>query len=272
MTTICSPFRIVAGIRARHVRLFGGLRVRNSLNNTESVDVPPWAEKSFITWYACGPTVYDSTHLGHARTYVCFDIIRRILARWFNKHIVMCMGVTDIDDKIINRARERDMSPLELSAQYEQQFFEDMQTLNVLMPSARARVSDHIGVIVQYIATIQSNGFAYQADDGIYFNTKAFEASVGVYGKMAPAFARDSELAIANVEALRKEQLTSADRKRDPRDFALWKFAKDVDFSWDSPWGPGRPGWHIECSAMSNKVLGEHFDIHSGQYVLKLPL
>ncbi|XP_064089686.1 probable cysteine--tRNA ligase, mitochondrial isoform X2 [Macrobrachium nipponense] len=206
------------------------------------------------SWYMCGPTVYDSAHIGHALSYVKFDIIRRILARVFNINVVVVMGVTDIDDKIIKRAHEMKVDFRELSKFYEEEFFADMDRLRVLRPSLAPRVTEHVPFIVAFIQKILDNKLAYSVSDGsVYFDTVAF----GRYGKMTPLD--------GSVDA--KE----SGIKKSPRDFALWKGAKPGEPYWESPWGRGRPGWHIECSAMANHILGTRLDLHSGGIDLLFP-
>ncbi|XP_068250061.1 probable cysteine--tRNA ligase, mitochondrial isoform X2 [Palaemon carinicauda] len=207
-----------------------------------------------VSWYMCGPTVYDSAHIGHALCYVKFDIIRRILARVFNINVVVVMGVTDIDDKIIKRANEKKVDFRELSKFYEEEFFADMDKLRVLRPSLAPRVTEHVPFIISFIQQIMDNKLAYIVSDGsVYFDTAAF----GRYGKMTPLD--------------RSVDTQESGIKKSPRDFALWKGAKPGEPYWQSPWGRGRPGWHIECSAMANHILGTRLDLHSGGIDLLFP-
>ncbi|TMW59577.1 hypothetical protein Poli38472_004646 [Pythium oligandrum] len=223
-----------------------------------------------LKWYACGPTVYDRAHLGHARAYVSQDILRRVLEKRFQHHVFLVMGVTDVDDKIIKRANERGMRFDELAREEEREFFSDMEQLHVLPPNAITRVSEHMDEIIAYIQQIEQNGFAYAATDGsgVYFNTQRLGDA---YGKLDPM--RQTKTA-GHQEYEQQTEFEDTDgfHKHDRRDFALWKATKDANEpSWPSPWGPGRPGWHIECSAMTHRVLGDRLDVHSGGIDLKFP-
>eukprot|EP00850_Spirogloea_muscicola_P009212 SM000051S17572 [mRNA] locus=s51:414570:421017:- [translate_table: standard] len=356
----------------------GGLRVSNSLCN-EKVPFVASSGGRQVTWYICGPTVYDSSHVGHARTYLAFDIIRRILEDYFGYQIFYVMNVTDVDDKIIHRARRNhllneylannidpkqvqvdvqqalkaglvkqeekvirrtqetaaaaaaarqkeelatqvaqeelklhqlqekisgleeklaraqdtlsvaDLIALggdslcgELDAQRgaqvtdhsiyrkhaarcEEDFFKDMAALGVRPPDVLTRVTEYIEPIINYVAKIVERGLAYESNQSVYFDTLAFRNAGHVYGKLCPwavgsaALASESEADFETTE------------KRSPNDFALWKASKPGEPSWESPWGRGRPGWHIECSAMASDILGQSMDIHSGGMDLRFP-
>ncbi len=207
--------------------------------------------------YVCGLTVYDAMHIGHARTFISFDIIARYLAlRGYDVKLVV--NITDIDDKIIARAAERGMGALELSDGYAGEFIEDMKLLGVESVSEYVRASDNIGGIIALVSRLVDGGFAYQLGGSVYFDiSRAVD-----YGRLSGQ-SMDQILAGARVEV--------DERKRNPGDFALWKEAKPGEVSWESPWGKGRPGWHIECSAMSMKYLGETLDIHGGGEDLIFP-
>ncbi|KAF4031062.1 tRNA synthetases class I (C) catalytic domain [Phytophthora infestans] len=230
---------------------------------------------NILKWYACGPTVYDKAHLGHARAYVSQDILRRVAERTGGYNVQLVMGVTDVDDKIIKRAKEQNVSYHTLAREQEQQFFADMARLYVKPPTAITRVSEHLPEIVKYIEEIQHKGFAYQAVDGsgVYFNTRQLGDK---YGKLDPRrqTQRDEQLQAEAEAAVEESDVAEEEEKvkRDPRDFALWKAAKEPDEpAWPSPWGLGRPGWHIECSAMTHHVLGDRLDVHTGGVDLRFP-
>ena len=200
-----------------------------------------------LKWYACGPTVYDATHLGHARTYVTLDLVRRAAETIGGATIDFAMGVTDIDDKIIKRAAELGMEPLELARVEEANFFEDLERLGCREPTLVLRVSEHIEDIVQFTQEVVEQGYGYTTTDGsVWFDVAKLGSSYGAFAE-----GRGTSTAAAQAAALVAEDPASAsDNKRDQRDFALWKAAKDGEISWPSPWGAGRPGWHIECVAV----------------------
>ncbi|CAF4475100.1 unnamed protein product [Rotaria sp. Silwood2] len=195
-----------------------------------------------IFWYSCGPTVYDSSHIGHASTYVTLDIIHRILKHVFNYNIVLMMGITDIDDKIIHRSQKENVHYLEISKKYEQEFIDDMLKLNVQSPTLYARVSNHIPLIINFIQKLIDNGFAYACPSGsVYFD-------MNYYGEK-----NEYKHHRMNEQGLSSLETDILNEKRNNRDFALWK-GRDKssnELKFQSPWGYGRPGWHIECSAMA---------------------
>ncbi|XP_055388743.1 cysteine--tRNA ligase, cytoplasmic-like [Condylostylus longicornis] len=243
-----------------------GLVVNNSMAGGK-VEFVPNEKGKRITWYGCGPTVYDSAHMGHARTYLAFDIIRRILADYFGYEIFMCMNITDIDDKIIKRSVENGVDFAALARYWEGMFFEDMKVLNVQLPDVITRVSEYVPEVLTFIEGIMKNGFAYESQGSVYFDTQAFRAaSHHVYGRMEPSSVNDQAKVLEG-----EGELGMATEKRSPLDFALWKKAKEGEPFWSSPWGDGRPGWHIECSAMASAVLGFPIDIHSGGIDLRFP-
>ncbi|NWI49773.1 SYCM protein, partial [Calyptomena viridis] len=214
------------------------------------------ATEGVATWYSCGPTVYDRAHLGHACSYVRFDIIRRIMTRFFGIEVIMVMGITDIDDKIIKRANEMNVSPAGLARFYEEDFKQDMAALKVLPPTVYMRVTDNIPQIISFIKTIVASGQAYTTCQGnVYFDVKSWGKRYGVLTTINP----DTQ-----------DEAVASD-KRDGKDFALWKAAKPEELSWNSPWGKGRPGWHIECSTISSAVFGKQLDIHTGGIDLAFP-
>ncbi|KAG6592508.1 cysteine-tRNA ligase [Phytophthora cinnamomi] len=229
------------------------------------------ATPNVLKWYSCGPTVYDRAHLGHARAYVSQDILRRVAERTGGYKVQLVMGVTDVDDKIIRRAHEQRVGFQALARQQEQQFFEDMARLYVRPPTAITRVSEHLPEIIKYVEQIQHNGFAYEAVDGsgVYFSTQQLGDK---YGKLDPRrrSQQDEEVLAAVEQSAVVEEEERV--KKDPRDFALWKATKEEgEPAWESPWGAGRPGWHIECSAMTHHVLGEKLDVHTGGVDLRFP-
>lgn len=245
------------------------LKVFNSFTGKKEPFVPNDGGNR-VTWYICGPTVYDSAHVGHASNYVRFDVVRRILSEYFGYDVVVQMNVTDIDDKIIKRANERDIPFDELAREFETEFIEDMDNLNVKRPDFLTRVSEYMPEVIEYIERIIRNGFAYESDGSVYFDTAAFVDAGHNYGKLEP-WSVDNASLIAEGEGA----LTSIDdiksQKRSSGDFALWKKSKENEPTWDSPWGEGRPGWHIECSAMASSVLGPIIDIHAGGIDLRFP-
>ena len=220
----------------------------------------------------CGPTVYDETHMGHARTYLAFDIIHRILRDYFGYNVRLVMNITDIDDKIIRKANEAGQPFDSISRKFENEFLEDMGKLNVELPDVITRVSEYVPEIIAFIEKIMKNGYAYESNGSVYFDTKAYSDSPNhTYAKLEPTSVNDAEK-FEEGEGV----LTSGDdvkkEKKNTFDFALWKKSKEGEPSWDSPWGKGRPGWHIECSAMANEIFKEHpIDIHSGGVDLRFP-
>jgi cysteinyl-tRNA synthetase len=233
------------------------LTIYNTLSRKKEEFVP--IEPGKIRMYVCGMTVYDFCHLGHARVLVAFDVIVRYLrARGFD--VTYVRNITDIDDKILKRAAENGEPYAELTARFIDAMHEDEKRLGIVPPSAEPRATAHIGDILALIAKLIANGYAYRADNGdVYYAVSKFDG----YGKLS---GKNPE------ELLSGARIDIDEAKRDPRDFALWKSAKpNEEAVWDSPWGPGRPGWHIECSAMSGSCLGETFDIHGGGPDLKFP-
>ncbi|XP_039722204.1 putative cysteine--tRNA ligase, mitochondrial isoform X1 [Pteropus medius] len=231
-----------------------GVKVYNSLTRRKDPLIVGSADAA--SWYSCGPTVYDHAHLGHACSYVRFDIIRRILTRVFGCNIIMVMGITDVDDKIIKKANEMNISPTSLASLYEEDFKQDMAALKVLPPTVYMRVTENIPQIISFIEGIIANGHAYSTAKGnVYFD---LQLRGDKYGKLVGA--APSPLA----------EPGDSD-KRHASDFALWKAAKPQEMFWASPWGNGRPGWHIECSTISSLVFGSQLDIHSGGIDLAFP-
>lgn len=207
--------------------------------------------------YVCGPTTYNYIHLGNARPLVVFDIIRRYL-EYKGYEVTYVQNFTDVDDKIINRAHEEGISSAELAQKYIDEYFHDADHLGVRRADYQPRVSQHISDIIEVIQVLVDKGYAYEVEGDVYYRVGAFAG----YGRLSGR-STDEMLAGARVEV--------DERKENPLDFALWKKAKPGEPSWASPWGPGRPGWHIECSVMSMKYLGETLDIHGGGADLIFP-
>ncbi|XP_054580859.1 cysteine--tRNA ligase, cytoplasmic [Eptesicus fuscus] len=344
------------------------LRLYNSLTRNKDVFVPQNGRR--VTWYCCGPTVYDASHMGHARSYISFDILRRVLRDYFQFDVFYCMNITDIDDKIIRRARQSHLferyrgrrprpaqllqdvhaaleplsvklsettdpdkkqmlermqravqlatEPLEeavrsdLAAEevdrraqvlleeardvlsdwldstlgsevtdnsifselprfWEAEFHKDMAALNVLPPDVLTRVSEYVPEIVRFVQKIVDNGYGYVSSGSVYFDTGKFASSERhSYGKLVPEAVGDQQ-ALQEGEGDLSVSAERLSEKRSPNDFALWKASKPGEPSWPSPWGKGRPGWHIECSAMAGTLLGASMDIHGGGFDLRFP-
>ncbi|XP_037347156.2 cysteine--tRNA ligase, cytoplasmic isoform X1 [Pungitius pungitius] len=344
------------------------LHLYNSLTRAKEPFVPQRGNR--VTWYCCGPTVYDASHMGHARSYISFDILRRVLKDYFKYDVLYCINITDIDDKIIRRARQNHLLdqykkkqpkaaqilqdvlsarepfkaalasttdpdkkqmmerldaavsaallPLQAAAEgkaahqvvqplaevllenskdllsdwldeqfgsevtensifsilpsyWEGEYHRDMEALNVLPPDVLTRVSEYVPEIVEFVRRVVSNGYGYESNGSVYFDTLKFDGSPQhSYAKLVPE-------AVGDQKALQEGEgdlSISADRlgeKKSSKDFALWKASKPGEPSWDSPWGKGRPGWHIECSAMAGSILGESMDIHGGGFDLRFP-
>ncbi len=231
------------------------MRIYNTLTRKKDEFIP--REQGKVAIYVCGPTTYNYIHLGNARPLVFFDTVRRYFKyRGFN--VLYVQNFTDIDDKIINRAREEGYDPLVLAERYIGEYYKDADALNVLRADVHPKVSGHITEIIELVKTLLDNGYAYAVDGDVYFNVRHFTG----YGKLSGRTLEDMQ-AGARVEV--------DVRKIDPMDFALWKSAKPDEPAWESPWGKGRPGWHIECSAMALKYLGFNFDIHGGGFDLIFP-
>lgn len=232
------------------------LMIYNSLNRAKEVFTPIHPGK--IGMYVCGITVYDHCHLGHARSMVCFDVMVRFL-RSQGYDVNYVRNITDIDDKIIVRALEQGISVSELTTKYIDAMNHDAAALNILPPNIEPRATEHIASIIRLIERLIEREFAYVSDNGdVCYQVEKFEG----YGKLSN---KDTEALIsgARVDVVKE--------KRSPLDFVLWKMAKPGEPSWPSPWGEGRPGWHIECSAMAMDELGEQFDIHGGGLDLQFP-
>ncbi|KAM9221256.1 cysteine--tRNA ligase, cytoplasmic [Dugong dugon] len=346
----------------------GKLRLYNSLTRNKDVFIPQNGKK--VMWYCCGPTVYDASHMGHARSYISFDILRRVLKDYFKYDVFYCMNITDIDDKIIKRARqnhlferyrekqpqaaqlledihaalqpfsakvketpdpnkrqmlERTQRTVELAAEplekavqaelpaeeisscaevlleaakdllsdwldsrfgsevtdnsifsklpkfWEEEFHKDMAALNVLPPDVLTRVSEYVPEVVNFVQRIVDNGYGYASNGSVYFDTVKFASSEKhSYAKLVPEAVGDQK-ALQEGEGDLSVSAERLSEKRSPSDFALWKASKPGEPSWPCPWGKGRPGWHIECSAMAGTLLGASMDIHGGGFDLRFP-
>ncbi|MBW1835670.1 MAG: cysteine--tRNA ligase [Deltaproteobacteria bacterium] len=231
------------------------LRVYNTLTRKKERFEP--LEPGKVRMYVCGPTVYDACHIGHARSVVVFDIIVRYL-RATGLDVTYVRNFTDVDDKIIKRANELGVESEVVAERYIKEFYEDMDVLNVKRADKEPRVTEHIEDIIKIVTKLLEKGIAYQIDGDVYYAVEKFKD----YGKLS---GRKLEDMMAGARVAVNE------RKQNPFDFALWKAAKPGEPSWDSPWGRGRPGWHIECSAMSFEYLGKTIDIHGGGKDLIFP-
>jgi cysteinyl-tRNA synthetase len=231
------------------------VKIFNSLTNQKEAFVP--LIPNYVGMYVCGVTVYDECHLGHARSAIVFDLIRRYLAyRGYKVNYVK--NFTDVDDKILNRAVEESIPWNQVTEKYVQAYYRDMKRLGVINPDIEPRATEHMTQIIEMILALVEKGHAYQVDHDVYFEVATFAP----YGQLGRRKLEDMQ-AGARVEV--------DTRKRDPMDFALWKGAKPGEPAWESPWGVGRPGWHIECSAMAVHHLGGAFDIHGGGKDLIFP-
>ena len=232
------------------------LRIYNTLTNKKEEFVP--IEPGKVKMYVCGMTVYDLCHLGHARVLVVFDMVTRFL-RSSGYDVTYIRNITDIDDKIIQRANENKEDFTELTKRFIDAMHEDAAALNILPPDDEPKATAYMDDIIKMVAELIEKGFAYAGDNGdVYYSIDKFKT----YGKLSGK----------KLEDLRSGERVAVDtNKSDPLDFVLWKAAKPDEPSWDSPWGKGRPGWHIECSAMSTCCLGNHFDIHGGGQDLQFP-
>lgn len=207
--------------------------------------------------YVCGITPYDETHLGHARAYITFDIIHRHL-KFLGYKVKYVQNITDIDDKIIQKSKAKGQNYKEIAKKYSEAYFKVMEELNVLPPTKYVYATEHIKDMVKWIKQLVKKEFAYVVDSDVYFSVSKFRD----YGRLSKR----------NLEDMKSGARVEVDeRKNDPLDFALWKGSKENEPAWESPWGMGRPGWHIECSVMSTKYLGEQFDIHGGGLDLVFP-
>jgi len=231
------------------------IRISNTMTRTKEEFVPLTSGE--VRMYVCGVTVYDYSHIGHARSAIVFDVIRRYLA-FKGYRVTFVKNYTDVDDRIIRRANEAGVSPRDFAERYVAAEREDMAALGVLAPDVDPKATEHVSEMLELIERLVASGYAYPLDGDVYFEIRRFPPYGRLSGKNL-----DELLAGARVEV--------DERKREPRDFALWKSSKPGEPAWESPWGPGRPGWHIECSAMAMRYLGESFDLHGGGEDLIFP-
>ena len=235
------------------------LQLYNTLTNQKEKFEPLNPGK--VTMYVCGPTVYNYIHIGNARSAVAFDTIRRYLEyRGFEVNYVS--NFTDVDDKINKAIQEMNLSVKEITEKFINAFYEDTSALNVKKATLNPRVMDNMDDIIKFIEVLVQKGYAYESAGDVYYKTRKFKD----YGKLSRQLIDDLEQGASS----RVDDIDQ-DKKQDPLDFALWKKAKQGEISWDSPWGQGRPGWHIECSVMSTKYLGDTIDIHAGGQDLEFP-
>lgn len=228
------------------------MRIHDTLSNSEK----KLENSDKIGIYLCGVTVYDESHIGHARTIIVFDVLRRYLEETGVK-VELVQNFTDVDDKIINRANKENTTPDDLSSRYIKSYFEDFDGLNIKRATIYPKATEHIEDIIEFIATLMEKNTAYTSKNGVYFAVSKFPKYGKLSKKKTDELQPGSRIEIDGVKA-------------DPLDFALWKFT-DSEPSWESPWGRGRPGWHIECSSMSAKYLGQNFEIHGGGRDLIFP-
>ena len=232
------------------------MKIYNTLTRKKEEFVP--IKKGEVSIYVCGPTVYNFFHIGNARPFVVFDTLRKYMEYRGNR-VKFVQNFTDVDDKIINKAKEEGITAPEVSEKYIEEYYKDAAALNVRKADVHPKVSEHIQDIVRFVETLVEKGYAYEADGDVYFSTRKFPE----YGKLSKQNIDDLESGA---------RIAVGEVKQDPLDFALWKARKtDDEIAWESPWGMGRPGWHIECSAMSKKHLGETIDIHAGGQDLQFP-
>lgn len=231
------------------------MKLYNTLTRTKEEFIP--LEEGKVKMYVCGPTVYNYIHIGNARPFIMFDTLRRYL-QYKGYDVTFVQNFTDVDDKIIKRGHEEGISPEEVANKYIDEYFVDADGLGIKRADVHPRVTDNIQQIIDFVKDLEDKGYAYEVNGDVYFDTKKFEG----YGKLSKQNQDELE-AGARIEV--------NGQKRHPMDFVLWKSKKEGEPGWNSPWGEGRPGWHIECSVMSNRYLGETIDIHAGGQDLAFP-
>ena len=232
------------------------LRLTNSLTRQKELFKPINSKK--ITMYACGPTVYDNPHVGNARSLVVFDTLFRVLKMIYGKNVSYVRNITDVDDKIIEASKKNNKSIKEITESVTKTFHKDCESLNCLKPTDEPKATEHIKGMIEMTSSLIKKGFAYENKGHVYFSVAAFKN----YGKLSNK----------NLDELKAgNRIEVSNLKKNPIDFVLWKPSDPKDPGWESPWGRGRPGWHLECSVMSEKYLGKNFDIHGGGLDLIFP-
>ena len=216
-------------------------------------------EEGKVKMYVCGPTVYNFFHIGNGRTFIVFDTVRRYL-EYKGYDVEFVQNFTDIDDKMIKRANEENISVKEVGDKYIAEYYKDADNLNIERASVNPRATEYITEVVDFVKELVDKGYAYESNGDVYFSTKKFEG----YGKLSGQNLEELQAGASN-------RVDLDERKRDPMDFAIWKAQKEGEPGWESPWGLGRPGWHIECSCMAKKLLGDTIDIHAGGMDLAFP-
>ena len=231
------------------------MKIYNTLTRQKETFIP--LEENKIKMYVCGPTVYNFFHIGNARPFMIFDAFRNYM-EYRGYEVTYVQNFTDVDDKIIKRANEEGISPIEVAEKYIAEYFKDADALGIKRATVHPRVTENIENIITFIEDLISKGFAYELNGDVYFNSQAYKE----YGKLSKQ----------NLEELNLgARIDVNDEKKHPIDFALWKAKKEGEIGWQSPWGEGRPGWHIECSVMSARYLGDTIDIHAGGQDLIFP-
>ena len=231
------------------------MKLYNTMTRQKEEFIP--IEEGKVKMYVCGPTVYNYIHIGNARPFIIFDTLRRYL-EYRGYDVTYVQNFTDVDDKIIKRGHEEGIAPEEVASKYINEYFVDSDGLGIKRATVHPQVTDNIEQIIKFVKELEDKGYAYEVNGDVYFDTKKFEG----YGKLSKQ-KQDELEAGARIEV--------NDQKRHPMDFVLWKAKKEGEPGWQSPWGEGRPGWHIECSVMSNRYLGETIDIHAGGQDLTFP-
>ena len=232
------------------------MRIYNTLTRKKEEFIPQ--EEGKVKMYVCGPTVYNFFHIGNARPFVVFDTMRKYL-EYRGYKVKFVQNFTDVDDKIINRAKEEGITAGEVSEKYIEEYYKDAAALNVKKATVHPKVTETMDDIIKFVQELIDKGYAYEAEGDVYYRTKMFKE----YGKLSGKNTDDLQLGA---------RIAVGEKKEDPLDFALWKARKEEsEIAWESPWGMGRPGWHIECSTMSKKYLGDTLDIHAGGEDLQFP-